>query len=138
MRNHHTKNKGDLGILKVQIDLYKQGYICYLSNSEHQNFDLIAYQKGGNFRRVQVKYRSLKNGILSVSMKQSWADKTGTHIVKVDKNEIDLYAVYCPDNDQCYYFKPEICNDLITLRILPTKNNQKKGIRLASDYERVP
>ena len=59
MRIHHTKNKGDLGVLKAQLDLYEKGYLTLIPNTEHSAFDLVAY-KDGTFKRVQVKYRASK------------------------------------------------------------------------------
>jgi len=34
MREHHTKNKGDLGVLKAQLDLYEK---CYYVNPQECN-----------------------------------------------------------------------------------------------------
>ncbi len=51
---HHTKEQGDLGVLKAQIDLFEQGFTILLPLTEHSPFDLAAYRKG-EFRRVQVK-----------------------------------------------------------------------------------
>jgi hypothetical protein len=59
MYKHHTKSKGDLGILKAKLDLFEQGYLILNPETEHAPFDIVAYKKG-NFRRVQVKYRKLK------------------------------------------------------------------------------
>jgi len=61
MRIHHTKNKGDLGVLKAQADLAEQGYMVLLPLTEHHAFDLAIY-KDGVFKRVQVKYRSAYQG----------------------------------------------------------------------------
>jgi len=55
---HHTKTKGDLGVLKAQVDLFEQGFMILLSQTEHAPFDLCIY-KDGRFRRVQVKYRAV-------------------------------------------------------------------------------
>jgi hypothetical protein len=106
MALHHTKNKGDLGVLKAQVDLFEQGFTVCVPLTEHMPFDLVAY-KNGEFRRVQVKYRALnRNGALEVKFSTCWADRNGTHTVPVDKNEVDLFCVYCPDTDRCYYIEP--------------------------------
>jgi hypothetical protein len=55
---HHTKSKGDLGVLKAQVDLYEKGYMILHPQTEHAPFDLVVY-KDKNFKRVQVKYRNL-------------------------------------------------------------------------------
>jgi len=51
MASHHTKDKGDLGVLKAQIDLFEQGFTIFVPLTEHCPFDLVAY-KDGEFRRV--------------------------------------------------------------------------------------
>ena len=97
---HHTKEKGDLGVLKAQVDLHQQGFQILSPVTEHAPFDLVIY-KDGEFKKVQVKYKSVgRNGSLEVHFRSCWADKNGTHMKSIDKNEIDLYCVYCPDTDE--------------------------------------
>lgn len=138
MKEHHTKYKGDLGVLKVQLDLYEKGYKSYTGTSEHDPFDLIAYKEGGIFKRVQIKYRSVnKNGTIIVDLQTSWTDKRGTHKNPVDKDEIDLFAVYCPETNECYYFNPKDFDETVTLRVEESKNNQTVGVHMASDFKQV-
>ena len=135
---HHTKEKGDLGVLKAQVDLYQQGYLLLNPLTEHAPFDLVAYKKG-SFHRIQVKYRKLDQaGKLEIKFSTCWADKHGVHTVPVDKSEIDLFCIYCPDTDECYYLKPEDFSKNVCLRVKAPKNNQQKNIRYAADYRRVP
>lgn len=138
MREHHTKEKGDLGVLKAQVDLHQQGFIILNPVTEHAPFDLVIYKKG-IFRSVQVKYKSLdKTGSLTVSFRTCWTDKNGTHMRAIDKDEVDLYCVYCPDTDECYYFDPKQFNKTVTLRVNTPKNNQLNKINKASDYRWAP
>lgn len=137
MINHHTKNKGDLGVLKAKCDLFQKGYLILSPETEHAPFDLVAW-KDGQFKTVQVKYRDASNGRLEVNFRSCWADKNGTHIVPVDKSLIDIYCIYCPQTDECYYLNPSDFGKSATLRVETPKNNQKKGINLASDYREVP
>ena len=135
---HHTKDKGDLGVLKAQVDLFEQGYLILSPMTEHAPFDLVAY-KDNEFRRIQVKYRKLDaSGKLDVKFSTCWTDKYGTHTVPVDKNEIDLYCVYCPNTDECYYLEPYKFGSNASLRVDTPKNSQRKKIRHASDFRRVP
>jgi hypothetical protein len=135
---HHTKEKGDLGVLKAQLDLFEQGFMVLNPVTEHAPFDLVGY-RGGEFVRIQVKYKSLdKTGALTVHFRSSWADRHGTQMRQVDKGEIDLYCVYCPDTDDCYYFDPKRFNRSVTLRVKASKNNQSCNIKLAADFRRVP
>lgn len=137
MRQQHTKNKGDIGVLKAQADLAVQGFTILLPLTEHQAFDLVIYKESA-FRRVQVKYRSAKKGRLEIPFRSSWSDRIGVHTVHTDKTQVDIYCVYWPETDQCYYFDPNQCERSITLRVDTPKNNQSKNIRFASDYRRVP
>jgi hypothetical protein len=135
---HHTKRKGDLGVLKAQVDLHQQGFLILNPATEHAPFDLVIY-KNDHFKRVQVKYKSVdRTGSMTISFRSCWADKIGTHMSQVDKQEIDLYRVYCPDTDECYYFDPKDFNKTVTLRVKAPLNNQSKFIKLANDYRRVP
>ena len=136
--HHHTKNKGDLGVLKAQIDLFEQGFAIMLPVSEHAPFDLVAY-KSGEFKRVQVKYRSLeKSGALQVKFSTSRADRRGTHTSRVNKDGIDLYCIYCPDTDDCYYLDPDQYDSNASLRVETPKNGQLTNVRFAADHRRVP
>ena len=138
LRIHHTKKKGDLGVLKAQVDLHQQGFEILNPLTEHAPFDLVIY-KNNTFRRVQVKYKSVdRAGTLAIRFSSFWADKNGTHQRHVDKNEIDLYCVYCPDTDECYYFDPKQFNRSINLRVKAPKNNQGKFVKRASDFRRIP
>ena len=138
MAPHHTKNKGDLGVLKAQVDLFEQGFTVCVPLTEHSPFDLVAY-KGGEFRRVQVKYRALnKNGVLEVKFSTCWADRNGTHTVPIDKDEVDLYCVYCPDTDRCYYIEPAEFGSNVSLRVKTPKNCQAKRVNFAADFRRAP
>jgi len=137
MREHHTKNKGDLGVLKAQLDLYEKGYLILTPHTEHSPFDLVGY-KDGKFLRIQVKYRTAKNDKIEVPFRTCWADKNGTHTQDYDKNEIDVMCVYCPDTDKCYYVNPKECNKTFNLRLSTPKNNQKNGIHLAENYMELP
>ena len=135
---HHTKEKGDLGFLKAQLDLFEQGFVILNPVTEHAPFDLVAYQKGV-FRRIQVKYKSVdRTGGITVHFRSCWADKNGTHMRQIDKDEVDLYCIYCPDTDECYYLDPGDYNCSVTLRVETSKNNQCRNIRMATDYRRVP
>ena len=137
MKEHHTKNKGDLGVLKAQLDLYEKGYLILTPHTEHSPFDLVAY-KDRNFLRVQVKYRASRNGKIAVPFMTCWTDRNGTHTQDYDKNEVDVMCVYCPDTDKCYYIDPNDCSKTFVLRLVPSKNNQKTGVNLAEDYLSIP
>lgn len=137
MRLHHTKNKGDLGVMHAQLDLAKRGFMILTPATEHASFDLVAYSPG-RFIRVQVKYRAAVHGTILVPLRTSWADGNGIHTVPIDRNAIDLMCAYCPDTDRCYYFEPKIARVQLALRLAPALNNNKKRVHFAADFTEVP
>ena len=135
---HHTKDKGDLGVLKAQADLCFQGYTILTPCTEHAPFDLVIY-KDGLFKRVQVKYRRVRpDGAIHFTLRSCWSDSNGCHVKPLDKGEFDIVCIYCPDTDKCYYVPTSEIDHCITLRIAKPKNNQKSGVKLADGYTRVP
>ena len=136
---HHTKDKGDLGVLKAQVSLYEKGYKIYVPLSEHSPFDLVAY-KDGVFKRIQVKYREFENNVCSIKNSTSWADKNGSHKREYNLSDIDVFCVYVKKLDLCFYFSSSIFdNNLkhVSFRSDTPKNNQK-NYRNLYEYLEVP
>lgn len=135
---HHTKTKGDLGVLKIKVDLYMQGFLILIPETEHSPFDLVIY-RNGKFRTVQVKFRNpTKKGALEIPFRSSYSTSKGVKTKSVDKSLINLYAVYCPQTDSCYYFNPKRYNKSITLRVKTPLNNQKSKTHTADQFKKVP
>jgi hypothetical protein len=137
LKEHHTKTKGDIGVLKAQLDLYQKGYFVCVPLTEHGSFDLVIV-KDNERKTVQVKSKSLKNGRLQVQFSQSFSDKNGVHTKFWNKEEIDVVCVYCFETDKCYYFDPKLYDRSICLRVEASKNNQQKKIHFADDFLKVP
>ena len=135
---HHTKNKGDLGVLKVKVDLYLQGFLICTHETEHAPFDLVMHKKG-IFKTVQVKYRNLtRYGTLGIPFSTCYSTSKGVFTRKTNKSQVDLYAVYCPQTDECYYIETRKFNESITLRVNASRNNQHKRVHHAVDFRKVP
>lgn len=135
---HHTKDKGDKGTGNVIADLLSKGIQVCLPLSEHLPFDLIAVKQNGSLLKVSVKYRTLTKGCVYVAFSSSYSDSHGVHTKAVNKDLIDLLAIYCPETKEVYYVTPSEFDKSVTLRIEESKNNQTKGVNLAKDYFLVP
>jgi hypothetical protein len=102
MRPHHTKDKGDIGVAHAIADPADQGFVVLTALCDHGPFDLVAYREGA-FVRVQVRYRTLSsNGAIKVECVSSWSDSRGTYHRPLDKHEVDVVRIYCPDTGACY------------------------------------
>lgn len=137
MRTHHTKTKGDLGVAAAVYDLTKKGFIVCNPMTKHAPFDLIAYADG-RCLRIQVKYRALSRGVCEVRFFSVWADRHGVHLTKMDKSEVDLICVYCPDTERCYYLDPNAHGGGVKLRVGSTANNQRSRVLFADDFLEIP
>lgn len=134
---HHTKDKGDIAVFEIMRDLAHKEYMILNPHTEHAPFDIVAY-KSKKFYRIQVKHRKLtKHGTIEVSFRNSWNDKHGTHVHKMDKSEVDIIAVYCPNNGYCFYLNPNEFDKCVSLRINATKNKQVSGCHLAHNYSDI-
>ena len=85
---HHTKTKGELAVLKSQLDLFEKGYLVLLPQTEHAPFDIVAY-KDQQFWRIQVKYRNMnENGTMYVKFQQCYSTKNGVQFQKINKQKV--------------------------------------------------
>jgi len=96
---HHTKEKGDLGNLKIAAEIAAQGFKVLVPVSEHLPFDLVAYdQETGNLYKIQSKYCSInKLGLISIGLKSTYSSSSGKTSKRYTNNSFDILAVYCPN-----------------------------------------
>jgi hypothetical protein len=137
MRTHHTKTKGDLGVAAAVYDLTKKGFIVCQPMTEHAPFDLVAYANG-RCLRVQVKYRAVARGVCEVRFLSVWSDRHGVHITQMNKAEVDVICIYCPDTERCYYLDPSAHAGGVKLRLGTTGNNQRAGVLFAENFVDLP
>ena len=133
---HHTKNKGDLAVLKAAADLAEQGFLILFPSTEHAPFDLVAY-RAARFLRIQVRYAKARRGRVEVHFSTSYADRTGNHRRKLDRSHVDVVCVYCPDTGACYYIEAEDGGSA-TLRLSDAANGQRLNVRRAELFTKVP
>lgn len=105
---HHTKEKGDIGNLKIIANLAEQGLKVLVPLSEHLPFDLVAFnQESNKLYRIQSKYKKVALNKIAVSLRTSYATKDGSFSNRYDDNAFDVLAIYCPDIDDVFYIRNE-------------------------------
>jgi hypothetical protein len=138
VRAHHTKDKGDVGVAHAIADLADQGFLVLTALCEHAPFDIVGY-RNDTFVRVQVKYRALSaNGTLDVQFRSSWSDSKGTYVQALDKRDVDVVCIYCPDTRACYYVDPKGFGRSVSLRVTPSRNGQERNVLRADAFRRIP
>jgi PD-(D/E)XK endonuclease len=131
------KAKGDLAELKVATDILERGYRIAIPFGEDHNFDLILC-RDDRLERVQVKHAQSDGRVIRVECRSNSLTKGKVKRIKrYTARTIDWLAVYDRTSDACYYVPAsELGNgrDTLSLRLTPTENNQRRGIRYAQNY----
>ena len=129
--------KGRLTELNCITAFSEMGAIVSIPFGEDSRYDFIADNRK-KLTRVQCKtaspiYEDEKiAAIVFKTVRQGRSSGKWTRI-KYTKQEIDYFATFW--DGKCYIVPVGECSNEKTLRFLPTKNNQAKGINLAKDYE---
>ena len=129
-----TKEKGDLGEAMVMADVLRRGYKVAIPVGEDWRYDLIVLRRG-KLERVQCKYTRSAGDKIEVQCRST----NNWNTVKYTKHDVDWIAVYDVTTDCCYYIPARLLGEgraLINLRLTPTKNGQRKGIRWAKAYKK--
>jgi hypothetical protein len=124
---------GDISEAIVRARFIEKGYVVLIPQNSALRYDIVV-EKDGIFQRVQIKTGRLLDGetvYFSASSKDA--------VTKADVHYhgcIELFAIYCPQNEQVYVMPvQDATSTTCTLRLTPAKNNQRNGIRWAADYQ---
>ena len=130
-----SKQKGIITELQCITKFNELGYHVSIPYGENCRYDFIADIEG-RLIRVQVKTSRFKDEnqeAIVFACRSSHSNSTGVHYVRYTDEEIDYFATYF--NNICYLVPVEECSVEKTLRFVPPKNGQVKGITFATDYE---
>ena len=128
----NNSSKGNIGELMVLADLTRNGIPAFKPVDNNSPFDILIYHNSA-YKRVQVKYRNVKNGSITAELVRCTINQGKKS--KIERNnETDILAIYCPDTNECYYINSQDVGKTIALRIDQPKNGQTKVIRYARDY----
>jgi hypothetical protein len=131
-----TDQKGNIAEAAVALAAIKLGIDVYRPVGEGGRYDLIldAIER---LIRVQCKWAAREGDVVVVRCYS--ARRTGQGIVKrtYSRAEIDAFAAYCAEIDNCYFLPIELFDGRshVSLRLNPTRNNQRVGINWAESYE---
>lgn len=126
-----TSGVGAITEFAVASALSNAGLFVYLPLfNSHSRIDLIYTAGGGDVRRVQCKTAHLRDGAVTFNT----CSNTGG-IRRTYDGDADEFGVYCIETGAVYLVPVgDVPTRLATLRLLPTKSNQARGIRWAEPY----
>lgn len=132
----NTVSLGDCGESYAIMQFIKKGAIVSKPLTNNVRYDLLV-EINNKIYRVQVKTTtSIKDGKMEFATKTTNYVKGHWKSVAYSINEIDLFFLYCLENNWCGLFIPkDTIPQSLTIRLIPPKNGQKVGIRLANEYE---
>ena len=132
----NTVTIGDIGEAQAIALFTKKQIPVSKPLTNNIRYDLII-EKDNKLYRVQVKTTAnIKDGKMEFATKTTNYTKGTWSTNHYSKNEVDLFFLYCLENDWCGLFIPdnEDIPTTLFIRTMPPKNNQKVGIRLMEDY----
>lgn len=132
MRN--PKAIGENSEAQVLAALLRAEEVVLLPFGDSQRYDFVLDRRGV-FWRLQVKTGRLRQGAVRFATASS-GSTTDHRTRQTYKGAADFFAVYCPETDKVYLVPVEECGGCEhALRIEPARNGQRRGTRLAAEYE---
>jgi PD-(D/E)XK endonuclease len=132
-----TDQKGNIAETSIAAAAVKLGIGVYRPVTEGERYDLI-FDLGSRLVRVQCKWAAREGEILIVRCYSSRRTVGGKIVTRrYTDHEVDAFAAYCAELDRCYFLPPELWANrrAIHLRLSEARNNQRRGINWASDFE---
>jgi hypothetical protein len=128
--------------LIVAADLVKRGFRVAFPYGEDCDFDLLFWRPpSAELERVQVKYTASDGEVIAVRCtSQSLTNGRVRAVKRYTADTIDWLAAYDATTDAIFYVPAAELGEgmrLIHLRLTPSRNNQRLGVRMADAY-RVP
>ena len=127
-----SKKKGNLTEMQCMTAFMAHNCGVSIPFGDNSKYDFIA-DVDGRLLKIQAKSASQKeDGVIKFSCRSTHVNCSGVKNVRYSEKEIDFFATYW--NGECYLVPVTECSAEKTLRFVPPKNGQTKGITFAQDY----
>ena len=137
MEQEHPKTIGDRSALAVMMALQETGIPFLVPFGENSRYDFVL-ELGAHLARVQCKTGRLRRGAVVFRTCSSYAHHLSQkHRSRDYLGQVDYFVVYCPETTGVYLIPMTNLETrcMASLRIEPPRNNQRRFIPLAADYE---
>jgi len=130
----NTKKIGNLTELQCATRLYELGASISIPFGNSEKYDLLM-DYNDKIYKIQCKHATEYDDGAYIKFKATWLghNNTGYSRHQYQANEVDYFATFY--NGECYLIPQNECSNEKSLRIKPTKNNQKKGVSFLEDYK---
>lgn len=133
----HPKRIGDRTTLAVMLALMDAGYEVSVPFGENTRYDLVI-DRHGVLSRVQCKTGRLRGGTIRFATASTYGHLPSPREVRrAYVGEIDHFGVFCPETGGVYLIPIDDVQTRASayLRVLPPRNQQRRLIRYASDFQ---
>jgi PD-(D/E)XK endonuclease len=132
----HPSHKGNIAEAKLAAAAIEFGIGVARPLCDGGRYDLIL-DLHPELVRVQCKWAPRKGDVLVVRFRTCRCTPNGYVRGIYSSDEVDAIGAYCPELDRCYLLPmAEFAGQgFAHLRLAPSRNNQKTGVRMASAYE---
>lgn len=129
-----TLYKGNSSEAVVLAAYVRAGFLVSLPFGGGASYDLVV-DNGARLIKVQVKTGKLQAGCVVYNARRHRGSKYDS-FSRYREGEADVFAVWCPANEQIYAVPARCLLNTIEgrLRIVETQNCQQKKVRWARDF----
>lgn len=129
----NSKQKGNITELETMLAFIRLGYNVLTPYGDCERYDYVV-DVNNKFIRVQSKTSSTDDDGSSFKFSGRSCHRKDGRIVhhQYTNKEIDYFVTSF--NGQCYLIPVDECGAEKRLRLLPSKNNQTRGVNWAKDY----
>jgi PD-(D/E)XK endonuclease len=130
--NDHPKAVGDRSALAVMIALHEVGISFYVPLGDNTRCDFVV-ELGNELARPMQNDGAVRFRTCSSYAHHPKPKQTSRHYL----GEVDYFAVYCPETSGVYLIPIQQLQTRheAKLRIDRPRNNQRRYIRFAADYQ---
>jgi hypothetical protein len=131
-----TDQKGNVAEAAVALAATRLGLDVYRPDGEGGRYDMILHVEE-RLLRVQCKWAPREGEVIVVRCYSCRRSRTGLLKRTYTRTEIDAIAAYCAELDTCYFLPMDLFDGRshVSLRLGPTRNNQRRGVNWAESYE---
>ena len=130
-----TDQKGAIAEAAIALEALKLGIEVYRPIAEGGRYDMILVVDG-QLLRVQCKWATRYGEVVVVRCYSNRRARTGLVRRLYSSDEIDAFAAYCVELDRCFFMPIGLFpTQEVRLRLSPARNNQRRGIRWADDFD---
>jgi PD-(D/E)XK endonuclease len=130
-----TDQQGAIAEAAIAAEAIKLGIGVFRPLTD-ERYDLI-FDMRPELLRIQCKWATRRRGVLTIFCVSSRRAPEGFRRRTYSADEVDAIAAYCLKIDRCFLIPIELVADRpsIALRIEPCRNNQRRGINWADDFD---